>query len=69
MTVKQSDVIEVRDAFEASATQDTAAMLLSKAHEAFEGGEIDEEYFLSCLGDIETYLWQGGTVINTKAQA
>lgn len=64
MAVTEVDVLNARTAFRADQNNETAAMFLSKLHEAYEGGETCEDDFHDGLHEVERYLWKGGSVVS-----
>lgn len=55
-----------KSAFTWNPNQATAAMFLSVLREAEEIGLIDDDEFHNGLGEVEHYLWKGGTVVGAR---
>lgn len=62
MAVTTNDVNDALGTFRANPKPETAAMFLSKLREAEEIGVVDDDVFHNGLAEIESYLWEGGSV-------
>lgn len=67
MAVTKSDFEVASDAFSSNATPQNAAMFFSKAREAEENGELDDDDWLNACADIEAYLWELASQADAKA--
>lgn len=63
MAVTKSKLKDAHVAFRAAPSPQTAAMYLSVLREAEEIGLVGDDEFHNGLGDIESYLWKGGSVV------
>jgi hypothetical protein len=69
VSVTREEVDVARNEFIGKPTQETAAMFLSKLHEAYEGGEVECDELYAGLLSVESYLWKGGTMIQEASHA
>lgn len=58
MAVTKSDFEVASDEFSSNPTPETAAMFFSRAREAEENGELDDDEWLNACSDIEGWLWE-----------
>lgn len=57
MAVNEEAFKAAEATFRANPTLATAAMFFSKAREAEENGELDDDEWLNACADIEGFLW------------
>lgn len=63
MIVTVPELYSAEMAFKQAPQPATAAMFLSKLRDAKEIGLITDERFHDGLSDVESYLWNGGSVV------